>query len=69
MTAAQWITLAAVLALCVGYALAPLAIIAARTVRDAAELAWLALLENHDYAKARRLAKRDGIEHNEMETE
>jgi len=61
MTAAQWITLAAVLALCVGYALAPLAIIAARTVRDAAELAWLALQENHDYAKARRLAKRDGI--------
>ena len=61
MTAAQWIYLAAVLALCVGYATWPLAIIAARTVREAAELAWLVLLENHDCAKARRLAKRDGI--------
>ena len=61
MTPTQWITLAAVLALCVGYALAPLARIAAQWLADAAELAWLAVQENHDYAKARRLAKRDGI--------
>jgi cytidylate kinase len=61
MTPAQQFTTAAVLALCVGYATWPLANRLAAWVADAAELAWLAVLENHDYAKARRMAKRDGI--------
>ena len=61
MTPTQWITLAAVIALCVGYATWPLSGILARAEHEAAVLARLALLEYHDYAKARRLAKRDGI--------